>query len=253
MAVAERIPDGEDPVPDPDLVRVSQREVGEHLPVGFEPDHGQVRRRILPDDHRLQGSAVGELHLDAGGPVDDVVVGDDEPARVHDSAGSPAELCPRRRWRRREPEELFESRILRPAGALALHEQTHHSRRRHPRHFGEGVGEGPRRVGPVAVGSVGRRRDVRETLMAGPAAGVLLVRDPLTPRIRRGGREAREVGALGQTSGGRNQPREGKSGRQESKHERWPPWSGPASGLGNEYNAGRPMGFHRRGAGGPWR
>ena len=226
VAVSERIADGEHPFTDLNLIRVSQREVRKGLPIGLQADHGQVSRGVLPHDLRLDGSTVGKLHLDAGRPVHHMVVGDDEPTRVHDGSGSAAHLRSRRPRSRWESEETLQPRIRRARGGFTLHEQTYHSRRSHPRHFGEGVGEGPRSLGPGAVRCLPGRRYVRQPLMGRPLAGTLPLRSPLP--TRRGRRQALELGALREASGGGGQHRKGQSRRQESKHEQGPPSSGHA-------------------------
>jgi hypothetical protein len=72
----EGIAHGEEPVADPEVLRVSQgghREIGRWL---LHPDKGEVGRSIAADQLGVEPAPVLEHHRDAPGAVDHVVVGD---------------------------------------------------------------------------------------------------------------------------------------------------------------------------------
>ena len=82
-----RIADGEHEIPDLEAIGITEREFRQAIRAHL--DDGHVGLGIGTDATRRQRAAVGELHRDLVGMVDDMTVGDDEPAaRVEHHAGA---------------------------------------------------------------------------------------------------------------------------------------------------------------------
>ena len=81
---AERIADRDDPVAHVDRVRVAEGQRAQVLRV--DAHDGDVRLRVGADDLAGELALVGELDLDRVGPLDDVVVREDDAALVDDEA-----------------------------------------------------------------------------------------------------------------------------------------------------------------------
>ena len=75
---AERIPNGQHPLADLQLVRVAQvRHRQTSGARGVDLNHCEVRQRVHPDDFRLELALVREQHLDAHRPIHHMLVGND--------------------------------------------------------------------------------------------------------------------------------------------------------------------------------
>ena len=89
MLVAERVADRADPLAHPQRRRVAERR---HRQPGLAVDLDQrdVGVRVGADQPRAQRAAVGQLHGDPLGAIDDVVVGEDAAVGVDDEAAAGA-------------------------------------------------------------------------------------------------------------------------------------------------------------------
>ena len=85
FAEAEGIADRHHAVADAHLVAVAELHRLQRL-VALDLEHGNVHLGILTDDLRLQLAPVGEDHHDVVGVADDVIVGDDDAARIDHEA-----------------------------------------------------------------------------------------------------------------------------------------------------------------------
>ena len=86
---------------------------GKPLAIALEPQHREVGARVLEHDLGLELAPVGKRDLHLVGAVDDVVVGDYQPGRVDQHAGTErALLLLARPGHPRGPEEAAEERVL---------------------------------------------------------------------------------------------------------------------------------------------
>ena len=87
MDVAERIADGADPLADAQIIRVPQR-CFRQPPVGPDPQQRDVNRRVRPYHLAPERPPIRHRHRNPLGPVDDVVVGEDEAFAIDDEAAA---------------------------------------------------------------------------------------------------------------------------------------------------------------------
>ena len=84
---AERIADRDDEIADLDRVGIAELQHRKVL-AALQFEHGQIRARVAQHDIGFVFATVRERDLHVGHPLDDVVVGYDQPARVDDDAGA---------------------------------------------------------------------------------------------------------------------------------------------------------------------
>ena len=114
LADAEGVADGEHEIADLQALRIAELERVQRRRA-FRLQHREVGARIAEHDRRLELALVGERDLHLGHALDDVVVGDDEPARVDDDAGAERALAA----------ALEAVRRSRAAGAAVAEEAAH--------------------------------------------------------------------------------------------------------------------------------
>ena len=86
MRQTEGVANRDHPVADIERIGIAERKRGEVLV--FDADDRDVGELVAPHDVRRDVSPVGELHLDLGGVLDDVVVGEHQTGLVVDEPGS---------------------------------------------------------------------------------------------------------------------------------------------------------------------
>ena len=117
LADAEGVADGEHEIADLQALRIAELERVQRRRA-FRLQHREVGARIAEHDRRLELALVGERDLHLGHALDDVVVRDDEPARVDDDAGAERALAA-------ALEAVRRSRAAGTAGAAVAEEAAH--------------------------------------------------------------------------------------------------------------------------------
>ncbi len=86
LVEAERVADGEDLLPDEEILRGADEDRPQRRSRREDPEDGEVAVGGGADERRRPGRAVGERHARRGRPLDDVEVRDDVACRVPDEA-----------------------------------------------------------------------------------------------------------------------------------------------------------------------
>ena len=81
-----KFPDGSTPEVI-DVVRIAEFDHRQRLGAGVNLEDGQIGTLVLEQDAGLELAFVGKDDLDACGPPDHVIVGNDQPVRADDDAG----------------------------------------------------------------------------------------------------------------------------------------------------------------------
>ena len=115
---AEGIADGEDEVPDGEVVMVREGQRRQRLLHALQPQDGEVRARIAQHDVRGELPLVVQGHLDLGRIGDDMVVGYDEPVALDDHARAQRPLHALPGDRGATSEELLEEGIVEDGAGL---------------------------------------------------------------------------------------------------------------------------------------
>ena len=125
-AQPERIADRQHPVADLHPVGIAELNVGQRL-LGLDDQHGEIRLRIAPPQSGLQPRAIREIDDDFVGPLDHMVVGDDDALGIDDESrtegGGATALVLRRHLASASLEELAEFVSERPALAMGIHQR----------------------------------------------------------------------------------------------------------------------------------
>ena len=122
LADPERIANGEHDVADLQLIGIAELQRGELFAHALEPHYREIGAGVLEHQLGLELALVGERDLHFARPLDHVVVGDHEPARIDDDAGAERALhLLARQARVRAAEEAAEERIVEERRAILDH------------------------------------------------------------------------------------------------------------------------------------
>ncbi len=124
---ADGVADGEYDVTDPELIGAAERRHGEGTEIDLQDR--KVRVGIAADNMGIRYPAVLELHPHRFGVGNDVMIGDDVAALVHDHPGAQAALDSRPITGQDISEQLAQRRRYNPIPHQAGRVDVHHGRR----------------------------------------------------------------------------------------------------------------------------